>query len=369
MVIGVGGKVTFVRSEKIGAIRLTEQFFRRSRSQKMVEECRRYLKGEWSPVLDAARRCGAEEVAVSSGTWETLARVALGNGNLSAVELHGRRLEQDQLLDAIEQIVRAQTLKKIARIPGIEEHRADIITAGALIAERFIEQMGISSVLISTFALREGVVFDTVQHLQDTAQYHHLVHLRAATIKQMCHRYGVELHHAQHVCRLALALFDALRPLHGLGDHERELLEAAALLHDVGYHIASDQHHKHSYYIIRHAVMPGFSSTEAEIIANIARYHRKSHPKQKHENFVVLPERWQHVVRWTAACLRIAEGLDRRRQQRVQSLVVQLDGGTLRLVLGAQEDVSIEVWGAQRRAALLEEVSGKRITISLDRDG
>lgn len=369
VVIGVGGKVTFVRSEKIGAIRLTEQFFRRSRSQKMVEECRRYLKGEWSPVLDAARRCGAEEVAVSSGTWETLARVALGNGNLSAVELHGRRLEQDQLLDAIEQIVRAQTLKKIARIPGIEEHRADIITAGALIAERFIEQMGISSVLISTFALREGVVFDTVQHLQDTAQYHHLVHLRAATIKQMCHRYGVELHHAQHVCRLALALFDALRPLHGLGDHERELLEAAALLHDVGYHIASDQHHKHSYYIIRHAVMPGFSSTEAEIIANIARYHRKSHPKQKHENFVVLPERWQHVVRWTAACLRIAEGLDRRRQQRVQSLVVQLDGGTLRLVLGAQEDVSIEVWGAQRRAALLEEVSGKRITISPDRDG
>lgn len=364
VVIGVGGDVSFVRSEKIGAIRLTEQFFRHSRSEKAVEECRRYLQGEWSPVLDAVRRCGWEEVVVSSGTWETLARVALGNGRLSTAELHGCRLERSQLLDAIVQIVHARLPEKIARIPGVEEHRADIITAGALIAERFIEQIEIGSVLTSTFALREGVVFDTAQHLQDTAQYHHLVHLRAATIEEMCRRYCVERDHAQHVAKLALMLFDGLQPLHRLGDYERELLEAAALLHDIGYHISSDQHHKHSYYIIRNAVMPGFSSTEAEIIANVARYHRKSHPKRKHENFIVLPERWQYAVRWMAGCLRLAEGLDRRRQQRVRSLSVQLDGSAIYLVLKAQQDISIEVWGAQRRLALLEEMSGCRIILS-----
>ncbi|MCS7301876.1 MAG: Ppx/GppA family phosphatase [Candidatus Kapabacteria bacterium] len=362
VIVGKQGTVPFVRSEKIGAIRLTEQYFRHRRSVAAVEECRRYLVGEWSPVLDATRMVGFDEVVVTSGTWQTIARVALGDGGLAATALHGKRIERDALLDAIERIVRARTLKKIADIPGVDTERADIITAGALIAERFLQHLPVPSVVVSAFALREGVVFDTAQHLLDTAQYHHLVHLRAATIEEMMMRYGVERAHAQHVATMALALYDALQPLHKLGDYERELLEAAALLHDIGYHISADQHHKHSYYIIRHAVMPGFSSTEAEVIANVARYHRKSHPKRKHENFIALPERWQNAVRWMAACLRIAEGLDRRRQQRVEAIRVEIGPTAIRIfLLSGTKDVTIEQWGAERRALLLAELSGREI--------
>ncbi|GIV54727.1 MAG: exopolyphosphatase [Candidatus Kapaibacterium sp.] len=362
VVVGRHGNVLFVRSEKLGAIRLTEQFFRHGRSSDHVEQCRRYLIGEWTPALEGAAQFPWDEVVVSSGTWETLARVALGgNGSQTAAQLHGCRIETKALHQAIGQILRARTPRRIARIAGVEAERADIITAGALIAERFLDYVADGSVLLSTFALREGVVFDTAQHLRDTAEYHHLVHLRATTIEQLCKRYGVERRHATHVARLALALFDSLVSLHHLGDYERELLEAAALLHDVGYHISSDQHHKHSYYIISNAVMPGFSSTEAEIIATVARYHRKSHPKRKHTHYAALPERWRHGVCWMAACLRIAEGLDRRWQQRVEALQVQIEPTTITVGLNARGDAGIELWGAERRKLLLEELSGKAV--------
>jgi exopolyphosphatase/guanosine-5'-triphosphate,3'-diphosphate pyrophosphatase len=281
----------------------------------------------------------------------------------NSLQIHGRRIDREALMHAIERIVHARSVRQIERIPGVDAGRADILTAGALIAECFLENLGIESVTVSTFALREGVVFDTAQHLRDTAQYHHLVHLRKATIENVCRRYGVERNHARHVTKLALELFDQLSSLHGLGDEERELLEAAALLHDVGYHIAPDQHHKHSYYLISNAVMPGFSSSEAEIIANVARYHRKSHPKRRHEHFAILPERWQYAVRWMAACLRVAEGLDRRRQQRVQHVSIAITPETITITIHSNQDVSIERWGAERRTLLLEELSRRRLTI------
>jgi exopolyphosphatase/guanosine-5'-triphosphate,3'-diphosphate pyrophosphatase len=361
--IGRHGTLDFVRSDKVGAIRLTEQFFREMPRPRAIERCREFLRGFWSPTLEGAKEVGWEEVAVTSGTWETIARVALGMSNSNAPQLHGRRIERAALRNAIERIVGARTIRQIEKIPGMDAGRADIITAGALIAEHFLEQLGIESVVISTFALREGVVFDTAQHLRDSSQYHHLVHLRKATIDHLCRRYGVERNHARHVAKLALELFDQLSFLHGLGDHEREMLEAAALLHDAGYHIAPDQHHKHSFYLISNAVMPGFSSTEAEIIANVARYHRKSHPKRHHEHFAALPERWQDAVRWMAACLRIAEGLDRRRQQRIHRVSVRIEQETIVIDIDAEQDVSIELWGARRRVTLLEELSERTVIV------
>ena len=155
----------------------------------------------------------------------------------------------------------------------------------------------------------------------------------------------------------ALRLFDDLRKLHNLGDREREILEASALLHDVGYHIAADQHHKHSEYIIRNSTMPGFTNDETELIASVARYHRKSHPKRKHESFVQLHEDEQRMVQVLASILRIAEGLDRRGQQIVQSVAVQTGKGVIDIYLQAPSQVpDIELWGAERRKKLMEEI-------------
>ena len=163
---------------------------------------------------------------------------------------------------------------------------------------------------------------------------------------------------------LCLRLFDDLHALHRFGDRERELLEAAALLHDVGYHIAADQHHKHSEYIIRNSAMPGFTNDEAEIIANIARYHRKSHPKKKHPSFIALSADEQRLVRVLSAILRIGEGLDRRQQQVVQTIRVNISSGMLDIYLVAPTSVpDIELWGAERRKELMEETFGRKVRL------
>jgi exopolyphosphatase/guanosine-5'-triphosphate,3'-diphosphate pyrophosphatase len=163
-------------------------------------------------------------------------------------------------------------------------------------------------------------------------------------------------------------MFDDLMPLHGMGDKERELLEAAALLHDVGYHIAADQHHKHSEYIIRNCVMPGFTSDETVLLSSVARYHRKSHPKKKHPVFAAMTSAEQNMVGVLASILRIAEGLDRRQQSVVHGLEVRITEAGLEIclrVLGEMPDV--ELWSAERRTGLMEEIFRRPVRFSVNR--
>jgi len=159
-----------------------------------------------------------------------------------------------------------------------------------------------------------------------------------------------------------------LQPLHKFGYAERELLEAAGILHDVGYHISQEQHHKHSFYMISNCLMTGFTNDEAEIIANIARYHRKSHPKKKHDNFARLSKYRQDVVSLLASFLRIGEGIDRRQIQSVRDIEVNYDENRINIgVIPKDPDTGadIEIWGANRRKPLLEETLGKPVNVFL----
>jgi exopolyphosphatase/guanosine-5'-triphosphate,3'-diphosphate pyrophosphatase len=178
----------------------------------------------------------------------------------------------------------------------------------------------------------------------------------------------VRRRHAEHVKHLCVRLFDDLTPLHGMGDRERELLEAAALLHDVGYHIAADQHHKHSEYIIRNCVMPGFTTDETILISSIARYHRKSHPKRKHPVFAALSSADQHLICVLASILRIAEGLDRRQQSIVHSLETRLSADMIEIAMVVLSDLpDVELWSAERRTGLMEETFRRNVRFSVSR--
>jgi exopolyphosphatase/guanosine-5'-triphosphate,3'-diphosphate pyrophosphatase len=246
----------------------------------------------------------------------------------------------------------------------MDPKRADVILAGALILEQAVFGLNIQEISISNYALREGIVFDTIQKQRDIDEYHHLSHLRYQSVDHLCDLYRVRRRHAEHVKNLSLRLFDDMTALHGYSDKERELLEAAALLHDVGYHIGADQHHKHSEYIIRNSAMPGFTNDETELIANVARYHRKSHPKKKHDNFAKLSADEQRLVRVLASIVRIAEGLDRRQQQVVHSIRVENNPTAIDMYLSAPTTVpDIELWGAERRKALLEETFEKPVRL------
>lgn len=371
-IIGSKGEMFFANSAKLGAIRLNKRFFSEEKlSNKALRECRDFIKGEWSGVFQSLLSCGFDSAIGSSGTIQTIASVALalkGNDILEE-SLNGLTLKSDDILHAIDRILTAKTAKRRASIVGIDAKRADIIVGGALILEQAIRHLFIKELTISECALREGILLDTYHQHYNIEHYHHLNSLRYKSVLNLCDVYKIHIKHAHHVKNLAVQIFDSLQPFHLFQDLERELLEAAALMHDIGYHVSADQHHKHSYYLIRNSDLLGFTNDEKELIANIARYHRKSHPKLKHENFIKVPPAKRRMVFLLAGILRIAEGLDRRNQQIVQSLSITANQEVIMIALqyssvGYFPDV--ELWSAERRTALLEEVLGKTIRLRFE---
>jgi exopolyphosphatase/guanosine-5'-triphosphate,3'-diphosphate pyrophosphatase len=372
-VVGLKGEMYFAHSAKLGSIRLTKRFFAEEKlSNKSIKECREFIKGEWASIFKSILACGFESAVGSSGTIQTVASVALALKGREPVEdsLNGVKLSQQDIMAAIERILDEKTAKRRADIPGMDEKRADIIVGGALILEQAILNLNIKELTVSDAALREGILLDTFQQRSDIEQYHHLSRLRYNSVVSLCELCKINMKHANHVKMLAVQMFDALQKIHHYGDAERELLEAAALMHDIGYHIAADQHHKHSYYIIRNADLLGFTNDEKEIIANIARYHRKSHPKAKHENFQKVPPEKRRMVTVLAGILRLAEGLDRRGLQLVRSVRVQVHSQSVDVILSfnpADGLPDIELWSAERRIELAETVLGKRVFLQLER--
>jgi exopolyphosphatase / guanosine-5'-triphosphate,3'-diphosphate pyrophosphatase len=372
-IVGLGGEMLYGHSAKLGAIRLTRRFFTEERiTPKAIKDCRDCIRGEWALVFRSIQMCGFDRVVLSSGTAQTVASVALALKNRynPAESLNGTVITQEEALGAIEAILKEKTAKKRADIPGMDPKRADIIVGGAIILEQAIMRLDIQEITISDYALREGILLDYYQKQFDIERYHHLSQLRYKSVKNLCDTCQVDIHHAEHVRLLSVQIFDALKAtdLHTLGDQERELLEAAALLHDVGYHISSDQHHKHSYYIIRNTALLGFTNDEEELIANIARYHRKSHPKPKHENYQRVPPDKRMLVHLLAGILRIAEGLDRRRQRLIAEVTASLSENTLTFQLHcrkSEDKPDIEVWSAERRTSLLAEFLGKKIVLAI----
>lgn len=367
-VIGYQGEVTYVHSAKLGHIRMSKGFFPDATvTDEQIEACRRAIRGDWTPVFQSLIAYGFEYAVGSSGTALSIAAMTLARqGKRIPESMNAITISRIDLLDTIRMIVEARTLEQRKSLPGLDEKRADIIMGGALILEQAIIGLNIQELTISGYALREGIVFDTVQKQRDIDEYHHLSHLRYQSVDHLCELYRVHRQHAEHVKNLCLRFFDDLQPLHRLTDKERELLEAAALLHDVGYHISAEQHHKHSDYIIRNSPMPGFTNDESELVATIARYHRKSHPKKKHEWFAALNATEQQIVRVLAAILRISEGLDRRQQQLVTGIRAVTTEQTIEVFLSSPAGLpDIELWGAERRKGLLEEVFGRKVRLLL----
>ncbi len=368
--VGREGDVVHANSLKVGAVRLTERFFRAPViSDADVAACRVFLRGELHPVQRAVREAGFTMAVGCSGTILTTAAIiqAAAGHEVSMVD-QPVTITRSEIHDAVATILDAETVVRRRRIPGLDESRADIIVAGALILEQVVEQFGIDALTTSRYALREGVILDSVQkagHGDGTRA--HLSDIRRSSVLHLAEICHDDRRHADNVARLALELFDQSTALHRLGNRERELLEAAAFLHDIGYHISHTQHHRHSYYIIRNAELLGFTDREIEIIANTARYHRKSHPKMEHAEYARMTLQDRDIVLRLASLLRLADGLDRSHQAAVLSVQLEIDAREARLLISPEPaiDCTLEHWGAERRKALFEDVFKRRLTITL----
>lgn len=367
-IIGKNGELETVHSEKIGAVRLTKLFFEDGKyTDERIEELRAYIKGEWSPILNQIKEHRFDISIGTSGTIQSIANMVLAEKQMQIPELlNGFSVSAKEIIHIISKITKCSNQDEILEIPGIDPRRADIILAGALILETAIEELKIKEILLSPYALREGIVYDTFEKMSTSELHKHIVDLRYETVVNLAQRYNNFDEHTKFVTEIALKIFDFLIPIHNLGNYEREILKYSSLLHDIGYWISHDQHHKHSYYIIIHSDLPGFTNEEADIIATIARYHRKSHPKKKHPEFSKFEQDIQNVIKVLAGILRIAEGIDRRQKQYVQDINVNnnnidtIKNKTSKLEIklvqkSPKYKIDIEVWGANRRKDLLEE--------------
>ena len=221
-------------------------------------------------------------------------------------------------LHRIRKTLASLDIERRLRVPGLDPRRADLAVAGAVLIDTIVRRLGAIELTLCDLSLREGLVLDYIaRHRQQIAQVDRYPDVRRRSVVELAERCNYWREHAQQVARLAMTLFDQTRAIHGLTDHEREWLEYAALLHDVGVHISYERHHRHSYYLVKNGDLRGFEPEEIETIALVARYHRQATPKRRHEGFSDLSRARRQVVSVLAAILRLAEGLDRSHAQTV----------------------------------------------------
>lgn len=346
-----------------GAVRLTEQFLKDRPAAKGVKKLRKAIRDEIRRTLPLRDWRGAELIG-SGGTFTNLAGMYLHRqGVRIAHSVHGARLpwtEIEILLEMLQEMTPAERLA----VPGLNAGRADIILAGLAVAAEVCERIAPRALVASAYGIREGLLLDVARVtpvVSDPGE------ARARSVREFAERCHYEEPHARQVQRLALQLFDAIGTRLGCTPADRVILSDAALLHDVGYHINYQRHHKHSYHLILHADFLGVTPAEQVMVAHIARYHRGSVPdRRKHEAFGALDRETRERITRLSALLRVADGFDRGHAAAVDRLRVRWMRRALRITAHAGSAASpmrLELWGANRKKGLLEEVAGTPVEI------
>jgi exopolyphosphatase/guanosine-5'-triphosphate,3'-diphosphate pyrophosphatase len=373
--IGRGTTVELARSTKLGAIRLTDRFFPdgfvRTRA---VRDCRSYVAAFLVQVVADVRERRPFTAVGSSGTIVNIARIITAvNGGDPLTVGSGTTFSAEQLDACVELLLGRRSPEERLDIEGLDERRADIIAAGAVLLQEIFRRLAIESMVVSDAALREGILLDKMAVINAPLAFHHLNDIRRQSVLRMAEIYHEDLGHISRATDLALELFDALVGVHGLSVADRDCLEAAGLLHNVGLFVSHAAHHKHSYYVIRNSdQLAGFTDHEIEMIAQVARYHRKSAPKSSHVEFQALSEADQHKVRLLAGMLRIGIALDRTRQGGVEGITVAVPGAdgsvdspSIVIDIGCADDVdvSLEMYSAEERKDLLVSALGCQVEL------
>jgi exopolyphosphatase/guanosine-5'-triphosphate,3'-diphosphate pyrophosphatase len=365
LAVGGGKGMEYGVCEKLGVLRTTEEFVK-SDPLSAKDEARlvKHVQKTLGPHRARLRASGFECAVGTSGTILAVGALALQRAGEAVPEpLHHVKVTAEQIHAARKWLV-STDLKTRLKTPGLDESRADIIVAGAVVIDTILQELGGRELILCQWALREGILLDYIHgHKRSLARAEAYPDVRRRSVVSLAERCQWHEKHARKVAELALALFDGTARRHGLGDAERALLEYAALLHDIGHHIAYLNHHKHTYYLIKNGELRGFTPLEVEMVANIARYHRRGRPRRKHPEFGALSRAERRTVEVLAGHLRLADSLDRSHRQIVRGLEVIGRGDTLRVKCDVTADPALEIWAAPRRAELLERTLGVKIKV------
>jgi exopolyphosphatase/guanosine-5'-triphosphate,3'-diphosphate pyrophosphatase len=376
VVIDVGGGSTEItlgnataiqaaRSFKIGVIRLTERFVQSDPlSGRDERKLSKHILSEIGRHCDQITAIGFDRVIGTSGTILSLGAVAATAARgTTPTELRNLHVTAKQIRKLRKEIVTLNPDQRLT-VPGLDPRRADLVVAGAVLLDTILRRLGAEELTLCDLALREGLVLDYIRrNRRQIAQVDKIPDVRRRSALELAERCNYYAEHAQQVIRLALALFDQSRAVHGLSDREREWLEYAALLHDVGGLISYARHHRHSYYLIKNGDLRGFHPDEIEVIALVARYHRRGTPKRSHDEYANLSSSLRKTVRTLSSILRVAESLDRSHGQAITGLELRDRGDDVLLLVHTGSDAELEVWATNRHLQPFEKLLGKPVRL------
>lgn len=361
LISAVDGLIEHTVSLPFGAVRLTELHLGEGGDPRAaVRRLREYLRRQFRRKLPI-RDWSATTLIGSGGSFTNLGRMAAARRGLSAADpVHGASVSSADVEHLLDWLA-GMSPEKRAQVEGLSPQRADIIVAGLAVTAELLERIEAREVKVSAFGLREGLLLEMAGADAAPAAVEPL-----RLIREFAERCHADRRHAEHVRLLALNLFDLLADKLDATTEERGLLEAAALLHDVGQLVSYRKHHKHSYQLIMHGDRLPFSPRERQLVALISRYHRRRGPRKKQAGFAALPKPDQALVRRLAGMLRIAEGLDRGHTAIVEKVSLELCPTrlTVRAVPRyAGADLSLECWGAQEQADVLAKVVAREVVV------
>ena len=364
-VLGNDQEVLFAKSLKLGVLRLLDMFENPgpigSEARGVLEAHIRFLAQQ--AILEA-REIGFDRVIGTSGTIRTMGEAAhLTAGGPSLRTVNAEIVPLTEIEKLTNRLVEIE-LEKRGDISAISEKRTDNIHLGGILLVQLLQLAGVAQITLCEASLREGLVLDYLErhaHWIDTLPP--AKDLRHRSVAQLALKYNTDWEQESHVANLAQQLFDQIRDLHQLGDYERDILEYAALLHGIGKFINFKKYHKHSRYIIKHTGLRGFTDEEILLIGHVARYHRKAKPKKKHKKFKRLSKNQRRIVRVLAGILRIAVGLDRTKNQLVQSVECESNKKKLTIIADGPSQFELEIWAAQRQRKVLAKALKKKVAI------
>jgi exopolyphosphatase/guanosine-5'-triphosphate,3'-diphosphate pyrophosphatase len=361
-------KAQFLRSINLGAARLLEMV---KPSDPMTAEdisrLQAIIREKCSGLLEELKEFHCQSIVGSSGSFETMASIIanMKGDHLSSENLNSYSFSFRDYHRAHQKLQKSTQTERLA-LPGMDPMRVDMIVMGSMIIEVFAQELAIKQFMVSTFALKEGILN---RYIDEQKERVHIImgntgkNVRAKSIRGLCEKYNYDKVHCLKVSELALQIYDQLTGLHPFGKQERELLRYSALLHDIGYFINRSSHHKHGQYIIMNSGISGFSHDEVVILGNVVRYHRKSLPTRDHFHYKILDPKHRLMVRLLAGVLRIADHLDRGHRNFVDSVRLETDKHVVRMLVFASDTVDIELQSAMNERELLEQTLDRPLMI------
>jgi exopolyphosphatase/guanosine-5'-triphosphate,3'-diphosphate pyrophosphatase len=360
-------EVFYSASKKIGAARMAAEYVEHDPiSEGEIKKLQKRYSDELADLLEHVKKHEVRTIVGSSGTMENIADMIADRQSITAsVTLNQLVYATSDYAEFHDDFIAMDRDERLDQ-GGLEEKRVDIITPGLVLLEYLIDQCDIEQVKISESALREGMILDYIKKEKDSLGLELLADFpdpRRRSVFELLRKCDWHEKHSTHVTKMALQLFDELQDELNLPDGDRELLEYAGYMHDIGYYISHRKHHKHALYLIRYADLKGFTEDEINVMANVARYHRRSTPKKRHKRYRKLDKPVRKRVKKLSGILRVADGLDRSHFQNVQQLEIVNGDDTITLHITTKDDPELEIWGAQRKSHLFKKITGKNLEI------